>query len=583
MRMLSRLLVFAALLFVGANAYAANNPSTFAAPPTVSQSLPFPILDIATPQMFGAKCDGVTNDATAFNAALMAGFNVVVSGNCVITGATLTPLSGQKISGVTGAEISYDASTRCAFAFTSLSHIHIEGIIFNNTTAVGSAANPAVCPTSSTDIWIEHNRTIGTGLFFATSTAANYAAVNTGNLNYGLHVNYNVVGNETTTNTIADIGIGFYYVNGFEAQGNTVSGTLHGIFWWGGDANANGAIGNTRWAQNGSVVGNVVHNIAQGCIWGSMGLRNVVQGNTVNTCGDVGFDDEGGVSDAFVGGSCVAATNGCLTTFFLPVGVLFDGISATQSSAVAAFYAANNSSQNPYSTSVTVENCVFNYTGTGISTAGLNTTQGPIENLVVQGNTLINAVINFSSTNQHWITIQNNHLTFTHSMSGTAAIAIANAEQDGTTAGTVRIIGNDISSEVSQASTSAIAVTLNDPNATSYAVIQGNKTYLLGSGNTDIALSTVNTVDQDFNISDNQMGSQVPYSRTDTTGNAYGLLWNNNRADGSAFPTTSDIGSVYWNVGQQFLYTSPAHSGNIGKVETTAGAPGTQYNFGAIL
>lgn len=88
--------VLLGLCAFGDSAYAAYNPSTFAAPPAATQILPYPILNYITPQMYGAKCDGSTDDRTAFfNAnAAAASINAALqvqksTGECVI-GSNLT-------------------------------------------------------------------------------------------------------------------------------------------------------------------------------------------------------------------------------------------------------------------------------------------------------------------------------------------------------------------------------------------------------------------------------------------------------------------------------------------------------------
>lgn len=85
------------LLALTASAIAQSyNPSTLTAPAAVVQAKPYPTLAVITPQMYGAKCDGATNDRTAFynaNAASeSSGYQLLIqkgTGACVI-GTNLT-------------------------------------------------------------------------------------------------------------------------------------------------------------------------------------------------------------------------------------------------------------------------------------------------------------------------------------------------------------------------------------------------------------------------------------------------------------------------------------------------------------
>ena len=89
---MKKLIVLAGLLF--ASPACADNPSNLSAPSAVSLSKPYPVLYQLTPQMFGAKCDGTTNDAAAFSSADAASSTLgpiyVAGGTCVIgTNTTL--------------------------------------------------------------------------------------------------------------------------------------------------------------------------------------------------------------------------------------------------------------------------------------------------------------------------------------------------------------------------------------------------------------------------------------------------------------------------------------------------------------
>lgn len=532
----------------------------------------------------GAKGDGVTNDAPAANAAgVTTSADVNVEAGTYLFSTAASPSSGQKWQCQPGAQFNFASASRAAFSFTGLSHVHFDGCTWNNTGSAASAVHQAIEFSTSTDIWAENNRTIGTGLLQSTSTAANYAAVNSGNLTYGVHVNHNVIGNSTTSATIANAGIILLYTSGWEALDNEISGTSEGIQWWGGDADpaVNGTMSNTRWNLNGGATRNNIHNIAGGCLWGSMGQNIVNSANNVSNCGDVGFDDEGGVGVQFVGGSCAGAANGCLTTFWLPRATLFSGITVNQAS--GPMFRTYNSTLAPQTTSVSVVGSSFNWTGTGMGV--VDSANGPVWSLEFTGNSLVDTRISFTATNQHFVTVSGNRLRFTKANTGALSGIQVNAiTNDGSADGVGRIVGNDVFSEVAQpASSFAIDSELSDPNAPDLVIIQGNSTVFPSRGDIRVIANSSNAgVSPVFAVDSNILGTPS-YARTEAgAGTGIVLLTNNRKATGGVYPSTSDIGSIYWNVGQQFLDMGVSAGGFIGRVETTAGAPGTQKTFGAV-
>lgn len=104
---------------VACGAHAASNPSTFAAPAAIQQPIPYPTLFQITPQMYGAKCDGTSNDRAAFAAADATSASLgpiyVAGGTCVIgTSITLTHDftfgSGGLLKPASGALITFNGS-----------------------------------------------------------------------------------------------------------------------------------------------------------------------------------------------------------------------------------------------------------------------------------------------------------------------------------------------------------------------------------------------------------------------------------------------------------------------------------------
>lgn len=578
------LLIAALALGLSVPASAQFNPNTLTAPSSVSLNAhPYPSLTVVTPQMFGAKCDGTTNDVTAFNQALSTGYKIQInSGNCFL-GSTVTLPSNTWIEGYNGAQISFDASSHYGFISTSTANLKVTGVSFLDTTSTASANFTVFGFTSVSNIWLEFNTTApGLGLLITGSTAANYAGVNSGNLTQDVHILRNNIGSGTTSNTGSQPCLALYYSTRFEVIGNSISGCTDGVFWWGGDSDpsVDGALANTRWAQGGVVSANVVHDIGSGCIWGSMGQSITITGNTVTNCADVGLDNEGGNSISFIGNSCTNASNGCLTTFNLPTAALFSGNNVTQSSGpLARIY---NSSLNPLTTSVTFTGNIFRWTGSNLGS--IDTNNGPVNVLSFDNNTVINAVVNFASTNQHIINVKNNHFTYTVvPASPFNAVNVTNYATNGNTSGVANIIGNDFSSSVVQSSSSySISVTATDSNVISFASIMNNQTLMESACDIHWTNSVTNAgVFPAFSINNNVI--RGCYTRTESGASiSQGLLQNNSDQVGTYFPSPANIGTTRWDAGQIFLTRPPSAGGFIGQVQTTSGAPGTQKTYGVI-
>ena len=140
--------------------------------------------------------------------------------------------------------------------------------------------------------------------------------------------NLKVIGNTDTYATGGSgnaSGVYGFWVTHAVIQGNTFISTLNGAQWWGGDAAVSGL--STGLAANWTATGN--HCIGVGaCIWGSMGTDMTVTGNTDLGCGDVCFDEEGGVRNSFTANHANQCTNGCFASFYGGLDNIFDGNTA---------------------------------------------------------------------------------------------------------------------------------------------------------------------------------------------------------------------------------------------------------------
>ena len=94
----------------------------------------------------------------------------------------------------------------------------------------------------------------------------------------------------------------------------------HGIQWWGGGADVNQSPGGVT---DLTVTGNVVMNSGGGGIWGSVGWRVTANHNTIDTCGDVCLDFEGGKDDVVIYNSVHNGKNGGMTTFYAAQNIEF--------------------------------------------------------------------------------------------------------------------------------------------------------------------------------------------------------------------------------------------------------------------
>ena len=100
---------------------------------------------------------------------------------------------------------------------------------------------------------------------------------------------------------------------------------MHGVEWWGGNsANLGSASGVSDLTFIGNVVKHNGPNNGGGAIWGSMGDHVTIEHNTVEECGDVCIDTEGGKDHTIKNNSCHNGKNGCVTFFYEASDIVVD-------------------------------------------------------------------------------------------------------------------------------------------------------------------------------------------------------------------------------------------------------------------
>lgn len=373
------------------------------------------------------------------------------------------------------------------------------------------------------------------------------------------------ISNNSAKGSAGDIPcIEFRYCKNAEADNNKIESYKHGIQWWGGDSNTdkNGAITNTRWAQDISVSNNRVKNVEGGGIWGSMGIHISVVGNIVSECGDVGIDFEGCFNAVATGNNVRNCKNACYAIFFNSLNVEITGNIGSQDGSVG------NRLFNTWGTAnaseVTLANNSFEFTGAGI---GLVDAFSPTARLTVKGNTLKNCNIRMSNNNAGYRDISNNELTFTvvHTNSFNAIEGGKNHNN-----GVLKIIGNRILTTVTQPTGSrGIYATQDDFNSSPMTYITDNN---VKGFQTDIevnANSANSGIVPRFLVENNKIENRIVRSEGTTLKSAV-ILKGNLKQDLTPYPAAIPT-SGKWDVGQEIKLHPPIAGGKSYAVCVTAG------------
>jgi hypothetical protein len=286
------------------------------------------------------------------------------------------------------------------------------------------------------------------------------------------------------------------YVENCKVDGAQYENMMHGVQWWGGDANfsRDGEFTNERKCRS-IVIRNVTVRNVTGGIWGSMGRDVVVQDCLVENCSDVGFDAEGSTNVLFERCVSINARNGCFATFFYCDGVRFVDCEGRVDDKDFALMRVYNASQD------SVKNRQLEIRGgkfwctdqTGPSS--IDTTSGPVREFTMTGAKLSNVRVDTAHMNMHRTVICDNQITFPYTLPPGAAIRAGSSKVQTVSGvrapGTVVIEGNHIVYHgLSRASTATIAIEVieDDYNSSAIDRIVDNTV----SGSFAVAISLIN-------------------------------------------------------------------------------------------
>lgn len=188
---------------------------------------------------------------------------------------------------------------------------------------------------NSSDVHVLNNHCLTTGIATSTSLTDTYSGSSEGACRR-IEVRGNTGVASNAPNGYSAICLR-YTSDSIVAENNT-SGYGHGVMFWGGDSASDGS--GVRKSQRITIANNVINDVGQGGIWGSMGREITVIGNTCRTGGDVGIDFEGCQMSSATGNTVENFANGGLTTFFSSTDVLFSSNVVEQDSASGAAYKA---------------------------------------------------------------------------------------------------------------------------------------------------------------------------------------------------------------------------------------------------
>lgn len=311
----------------------------------------------------------------------------------------------------------------------------------------------------------------------------------------------------------------------------------HGVEWWGGNAafDADGQPGAERKCQRFHVKNVTVRDATLGGIWGAMGQDGVVEGCTVQRCGDVGLDAEGCRNVRFTNCTASDARNGSLATFFSSDGILFEGCAVTSSRPDWPLFRSYNASQNPESGgNVKIQSCTF-FCIDESRPSTVDTRSGPLNYLKIENCIFKNVTIDTGFNNMHFVTIANNVFTFT--TPGVTAVKVGSSRMIGTKNGGSLIKDNRIIFK--KEGGAAIAVVEDDYNSVATSVVTNNT--VTGPVKTGILLKN--------NSGNAGIRPQYTIERNDLTGahvvaavemakgsTAPQLIWKENRLRGAVVP-----------------------------------------------
>jgi parallel beta-helix repeat protein len=191
---------------------------------------------------------------------------------------------------------------------------------------------------------------------------------------------------DVVVRNVSQQGINLVFSSRGRINACVVDTAQHGIQWWGGDSAATGAIGIWDIAITGCIVKNIIGRAGAslgGGIWGSLGSRITVTGNTIDGCTDVGIDFEGGEWSTASGNTIRNCINGGLAVFYAAHDCTFTGNTVINDTITGPAFKAFASPRGPNARITVADNVLVSANTFALVTDA----QGLIDS-AIRGNTL---------------------------------------------------------------------------------------------------------------------------------------------------------------------------------------------------
>lgn len=469
--------------------------------------------EIAAPtsvKAFGAKGDGITDDTSAIQSAINKSPKVFFPQGTYLVklnGLTLRDnsflLGEGKLSKIKTKDTLDPTKDKvkkqhALFRAANKSDITIESLCFETP----NSTQGALLFVSCTNITVTRCYSINCQLISVCSSAVSPQFIDSINAFFDIydrvlepkHYSNNIMieGNQCVGDGIKGrggysmSGIFVSYANNVRIANNNITGYIHGITWWGGNANTqgpapNGFESNDRKCKGISISGNTIYDIEAGGIWGTMSERVTITGNSVINCGDVGIDFEGSINSTATGNAVQNCANACLCTCFDNEGIMFSGNSCSQNTELSYIAYVQNLHHSDKNKSVSFIGNTFT-ANKGLS---MVISQG-VQHLLFEGNILRNVYINFNDPNlKHFAQIiSGNNLYFDSTSSSFSAIGTGPVDNGGN----VIITGNSLyAKEPQHADSSGIHALAASSTAERYQVANN---IVSGWGKRDISIQS---------------------------------------------------------------------------------------------
>lgn len=197
-----------------------------------------------------------------------------------------------------------------------------------------------------------------------------------------------------------------FSTNGKVTNNKVTNSVKHGIQWWGGDSDRRKERNRTLGVSDIIITGNLVTNSGEAGIWGGQGLRISVSNNTIDTCGDVCLDFEGGRDCVGDTNNIHNGKNGGMTTFYEAQNIEFSYNTVVQDAGYGPAYMS-------YGVGVSRNIRVLNNTITTNGSDGILLTRSTFTDGTITGNviTMNRGGQGINTGENTGITITNNTIT----------------------------------------------------------------------------------------------------------------------------------------------------------------------------